>query len=148
MERIDDLPRLALEYVFGGDLGNRIRNQPLPLLEALRMPLQFCDGMAYAHAKLGVVHRDIKPSNCLLAVDGTLKIADFGLALLEIGRPEEVLVCYASGLAVVPDDMDLLKGRGAALYLLERSEEALDALRRGLILAPTTSTCIRTWRRS
>ena len=44
------------------------------------MALQFCDGMAYAYRKLGILHRDVKPANCLLAEDGTLKVADFGLA--------------------------------------------------------------------
>src|SRR5205085_6292076 len=40
---------------------------------------QLCDALEYAHGR-GVVHRDIKPENILLARDGTVKIADFGLA--------------------------------------------------------------------
>ena len=40
---------------------------------------QIAEGLAHAH-KRGVIHRDIKPGNCLIAADGDIKIADFGLA--------------------------------------------------------------------
>ncbi len=73
-------------YAFGVE-----RIQGFPCLE---LELQFCDGMAYAHSKLGLVHRDVKPSNCLLAEDGTLKVTDFGLAR-SFGEAQE----YGLGLA-------------------------------------------------
>lgn len=80
VERIQGSPCLELEYVKGGDLAALLEAGPLPVARAVELALQFCDGMAYAHGKLGLVHRDVKPSNCLLAEDGTLKVTDFGLA--------------------------------------------------------------------
>ena len=47
--------------------------------EALRITAGVCDALAYAH-KHGVIHRDIKPSNIMIQEDGTVKVADFGLA--------------------------------------------------------------------
>jgi len=78
--RIEGIPCLVLEYLPGGDIAHLIAQEPLEPARATELALQFCDGMAYAHGKLGIVHRDIKPSNCLLDERGTLKITDFGLA--------------------------------------------------------------------
>ena len=80
VERVEGFPCLLLEYVSGGDLAHHLRGGPLSLERALELALHFCDGMAYAHRKLGIVHRDVKPANCLLTEDGTLKVTDFGLA--------------------------------------------------------------------
>jgi formylglycine-generating enzyme required for sulfatase activity/serine/threonine protein kinase len=43
------------------------------------LALQICSALEHAHAK-GLVHRDLKPANVLIAEDGTLRVADFGLA--------------------------------------------------------------------
>ncbi len=79
-EQIEGFPCLVLEYVDGGTLKDRLGGEALPLPQALRLAMQFCDAMAYASRKLGIVHRDIKPENCLLTASGTLKVTDFGLA--------------------------------------------------------------------
>jgi serine/threonine protein kinase/predicted TPR repeat methyltransferase len=97
VERIEGFPCLVLEYVPGGDLAHLLRKGPLPVERSLELTLQFCDGMAYAHRKLGIVHRDVKPANCLLAEDGTLKVTDFGLARA-FGKAQEELL-ELSGVA-------------------------------------------------
>ena len=47
--------------------------------EAAQIGVQVAEAMAYAHGQ-GVVHRDVKPSNLLLDEQGTVWVADFGLA--------------------------------------------------------------------
>jgi len=71
----------TMEYLPGGDLGTRLKDGPLPPAEALRIVREICLGLAAAHAQ-GIIHRDIKPSNILRSADGTVKVADFGLAVL------------------------------------------------------------------
>jgi predicted Ser/Thr protein kinase len=76
---------IAMEYVTGGSLAERIQRQgPLPLQEAIDRAREILRGLAYAH-KRGIIHRDLKPSNILLS-EGTAKIADFGLARMEGDR--------------------------------------------------------------
>jgi tRNA A-37 threonylcarbamoyl transferase component Bud32 len=86
----------SMEYVAGGDLGARMKRGPLSPLEALRLVKELCAALEVAHAH-GVIHRDIKPSNILLTADGTVKVADFGIALLG-DRPAERLT--HTGIAV------------------------------------------------
>jgi len=50
-----------------------------PMTESLRVARELCAGLAHAHTR-GVVHRDVKPANVLMTEDGTVKVADFGLA--------------------------------------------------------------------
>jgi tetratricopeptide (TPR) repeat protein len=77
-----DKPLLFLEYVSGGDLSSWIGTPRLTgdLPQVLRFAIQFCDGMIHALSKGVKAHRDIKPANCLITLDNTLKITDFGLA--------------------------------------------------------------------
>lgn len=79
----------SMEYVEGGDLSARLRQNPLQPAECFRLVKQICAALEAAHAA-GIIHRDIKPSNILLAPDGSVKVTDFGLAVL-IDRPKERL---------------------------------------------------------
>jgi tRNA A-37 threonylcarbamoyl transferase component Bud32 len=72
-------PFVALEYVDGGSLADRLRGAPLPARVAAELLLPLARAVHYAHER-GVVHRDLKPANVLLDADGRPKIADFGLA--------------------------------------------------------------------
>lgn len=72
---------LVMEFVDGPNLREALRSTSIAPAQALVIVAQICSALEFAH-KSGVVHRDIKPENVLLARDGTVKIADFGLAKL------------------------------------------------------------------
>jgi eukaryotic-like serine/threonine-protein kinase len=76
-EAEDGRPFIVMEYVPGttfAELGQ------IPPGRAVELTIQACRGLAHAHAA-GLVHRDVKPQNLLLREDGTVKVADFGIAL-------------------------------------------------------------------
>src|SRR5207302_2555852 len=82
----DGRPYMVLEYVPGGTLEGRLRNQkPLPNDEAFAIATGVAAGLAHAHAR-GVVHRDLKPANVLFDDEGRPKLADFGIARLAAGE--------------------------------------------------------------
>ena len=69
-------PYIVMELVDGETLAERGR---VPPDEARRLAAQAARGLAHAH-EAGLIHRDVKPGNLLLRRDGTIKIADFGIA--------------------------------------------------------------------
>jgi tetratricopeptide (TPR) repeat protein len=71
-------PFIAMEYVEGETLSDRIRRGRLPVSEAMNLGRQAASALEEAHSK-GVVHRDLKPSNIMLTPHG-IKLLDFGLA--------------------------------------------------------------------
>jgi serine/threonine protein kinase len=79
-------PYIVLEYVAGESL-NRIlaREKKLSLPRALQLAEEIAEALEYAHAQ-GVVHRDIKPGNIMVTEDGHAKIADFGIAKLNLAH--------------------------------------------------------------
>lgn len=71
---------LVTEYVEGTTLAQLVRDRgPLTPDEATPLLLQVAEALAAAHAT-EIVHRDVKPSNILVGLDGTAKLADFGIA--------------------------------------------------------------------
>jgi WD40 repeat protein/predicted Ser/Thr protein kinase len=72
-------PFLALEYLDGGSLNDKLRGTPLPAHEAAHLVETLARAVQAAHDK-GIIHRDLKPANVLLTADGTPKVVDFGLA--------------------------------------------------------------------
>lgn len=90
----EGLHYFAMEYIPGGDLEERMSGKrteasksessgsgwsPLPEREVANILKQLLEALSYAHQQ-GVIHRDLKPANLLITEEGTLKIADFGLA--------------------------------------------------------------------
>jgi serine/threonine protein kinase len=72
-----------MEYVDGIDLSELVkRSGPLPVAAACEVIRQAAVGLEHAHAS-EMVHRDIKPHNMMVTADGTVKILDLGLALLD-----------------------------------------------------------------
>ena len=75
---------LAMAFLEGESLDNKIEQGPLPLKVALEIARQIALGLEAAHEK-GVVHRDIKPGNVMIDAKGQVTVMDFGLALLTEG---------------------------------------------------------------
>jgi len=80
-ETDDGRPFIAMEYVEGMTLRQRMRNQAMKLGDVLDIAIQIADGLTAAH-EAGIVHRDIKPENIIIRSEGYVKILDFGLAKL------------------------------------------------------------------
>ena len=76
---VGDTYYFLMEFIDGSTLRDVVRSKQLEPEHALAIVPDLCDALQYAHDK-GIVHRDIKPENILLAKDGTVKIADFGLS--------------------------------------------------------------------
>ncbi|TPW17327.1 MAG: serine/threonine protein kinase, bacterial, partial [bacterium] len=77
---LEGAPFLAVEYVEGCDLGQKLAGgQPLPLAEAVAFCLGIAEGLEYLHEQ-GIIHRDLKPANVLIGVNGAIKVSDFGIA--------------------------------------------------------------------
>lgn len=71
---------IAMEYVEGEDLKRLIRREGrLSPQRAAAIAAQVCEALEFAHEH-GIIHRDVKPQNILLARDGGVKVADFGIA--------------------------------------------------------------------
>ena len=81
----DGLHFIAMEYVEGQSLAQKMSGQPLELKEVLDIGIQAADALEEAHRK-GITHRDIKPANLMITPKGQVKVLDFGLA--KITRPE------------------------------------------------------------
>jgi len=77
---VDGRPFYTMPYVEGETLRDRIRRErQLPLPAALSIARAVAGALDHAHSR-GVVHRDVKPANILLARDGGVFLADFGIA--------------------------------------------------------------------
>ncbi len=83
VSRSDDLEYIVMELVDGITLQQYMRRKgALPWRETLHFSKQIARALSHAHER-GIIHRDIKPQNIMLLRDGTIKVADFGIAALE-----------------------------------------------------------------
>jgi serine/threonine-protein kinase len=88
---VDDTYYFLMEFVDGSTLRDVVKAGQLAPQHALAIVPHLCDALQYAHDK-HVIHRDIKPENILIAMDGSVKIADFGLSrILENESEQEAL---------------------------------------------------------
>jgi len=74
------VPYIVMEYVEGETVADLLRRRGrLSPDEAVEIVVQACAGLEHAH-RAGLVHRDVKPQNLLVTAEGTVKVADFGIA--------------------------------------------------------------------
>jgi serine/threonine protein kinase len=76
---------IVMEYCSGGTLASVLENEgPLEPGRAAAVGGDICDALGYAH-RSGILHRDVKPHNVLITEEGSLKVADFGIAKAAFG---------------------------------------------------------------
>lgn len=73
-------PFLALEYVDGETLRQRLYAERPSIAQAVRVALAITSGVEEAH-QAGIMHRDLKPENVLVGKDGRVRVLDFGIAM-------------------------------------------------------------------
>ena len=132
---VDHIAYIAMEFLAGKTLRALLAGgKKLPADEAVRYAVQVADALASAHAQ-GVIHRDIKPSNIVrLDADGTIKLTDFGIALIPnvdltqtgtvLGTPKYMSPEQVRGLRV--DGRSDIFSLGAVLYEMLTGVTAFD----------------------
>jgi eukaryotic-like serine/threonine-protein kinase len=111
---------LVMEYVEGQTLAHLIADHgKLDEVEVRKIAIGICKGLEHAHAKK-VIHRDIKPGNILLGKDGSIKIADFGIARECRDSLSRITSQVAAGtlLYMAPEQLDGEGGERSDLYSL------------------------------
>jgi len=121
---------IAMEFVEGRSLESYCEaNERFPMREIERIMSELLDALDYSHSH-GVVHRDIKPANVILLADGTVKVADFGVARIESSTLTQVGTVLGSPSYMSPEQFmgQIVDGRsdlysaGVVLYQLLTAE--------------------------
>src|SRR5579862_2191058 len=101
-------PYIVMEYVPGQTLDKLLlsrQDRKLTAEEALQLALEVAEALDCAHGQ-GVVHRDIKPANILLTEDGHAKIADFGVAKLNLANTTATGRAFGTPAYMSPEQLN------------------------------------------
>ncbi|MGH7270025.1 MAG: protein kinase domain-containing protein, partial [Polyangiaceae bacterium] len=157
---------LAMEHVDGCDLGRlmtaaKVKGVEIPCWVGAWIIAEAAKGLHYAHEKkdeagqpLDIVHRDVSPQNVLLSFDGSVKIADFGIATARLFAEEEGVLKGKFGYMSPEQARGEVVDRRSDLYALGvifweilagrpihgglGGEALLDIARSGIVEHPTT----------
>jgi len=89
VSRTPDVDYIVMELIEGITLKQYMKSQGiLKTKESVHFTTQIAKALSHAHSK-GIVHRDIKPQNIMICMDGSVKVADFGIAYLESSLVKE-----------------------------------------------------------
>jgi serine/threonine protein kinase len=109
----DGQPYIAMRYMAGGSLDQRLTNGPMRAQDVLDVYAQIAPALDYAHSK-NVLHRDLKPSNVLLDETGGAFITDFGIARI-IGDHNPGSTITTQGVVGTPSYMSPEQAQGQPL---------------------------------
>jgi DNA helicase-2/ATP-dependent DNA helicase PcrA len=142
----DGKPYIAMEYVEGETLRQKIRTKPLPLKDTLEIAVQIAEGLNKAH-EIGIIHRDLKPENLMIRRDGYAKILDFGLAKL-VQQREKALAADSAQKTLIRVDTESGTVLGTVNYMApeqllgQRVDRRCDIFSFGVVLCEMlTGTC-------
>lgn len=97
-------PYLVMAYLSGGSLADRLeRRGPLGWSETVAVGGQLAGALAAAHA-VGIVHCDLKPGNVLTTADGSVQLADFGIARVA-GSPTTATASVTASFLYAPPEV-------------------------------------------
>ena len=118
---VDGEPFIAMEYIKGESLRDRIERAPMSLEEVVTTAAEIAEALGVAHEH-GIIHRDLKPANVMLTTQGHAKVLDFGLA-------KQVFTAGDTDTSAETATSDDLTGRGVTLGTLSyMSPEQLQGL--------------------
>jgi serine/threonine protein kinase len=104
---IDGRPYIAMEFLPGGTLAERLAGRGISWSEAAKIGIKICGALQRAHDS-GVLHRDVKPENVLVSAYDEPKLADFGIARLHGGYETRSGIVTATFAHAAPE---LLEGK-------------------------------------
>jgi serine/threonine-protein kinase len=104
-------PFIVMERLDGGTLADEIARGPLSETRVRVVGVQVLEALAAAH-KQGVLHRDVKPSNVMIAPDGSVRVADFGIAKSEFATEGTTTGTVVGTLGYLPPER--LQGEAAS----------------------------------